>query len=426
MSQPLRLEIIAIGTELLNAGRVDTNSVWIAERLGELGLGLSLKTCVGDDGDTLRACIADALGRSEIIITTGGLGPTFDDCTKEVFAEILGVPLLEDGQARSEIEAFFKARGRAITENNYKQALIPRGAIALYNPLGTAPGIYWENPPNYNNRHIVMLPGVPKEMKTLWEKDVHPRLAKMANDPPKTLRFVVGGIGESALEERTKHIRELHRHLEWTILAPRTHVEFLVRSTCDASLEALRADMEAELGNDLVCVGSGSPESVLLDMLRTRNETLAVAESVTGGVLASRLVDVPGASRAFCGGIIAYTPQAKFELLGITADFIATHGTVGEEITCEMATKVKERLGTTWGIATTGNAGPVADEGALKPDDNKDGSINNRQIGRCYIAVAGPDILTCQTHNIHGDRSDIQFRAANWGIDMLRRRVGGD
>ncbi|MDR1841926.1 MAG: CinA family nicotinamide mononucleotide deamidase-related protein [Holophagales bacterium] len=409
-----RAEIIAVGSELLKAGRTDTNSVWIGERLAELGIELGLKTCVGDERDALKACISDALERSELIITTGGLGPTFDDNTKEVAAEVLGVPMFEDASTRSNITDFFLSRGRAVTENNYKQALIPQGAKAIPNPLGTAPGVYWKDPPSYDGRRIVMLPGVPREMMALWTNDVHPLLLDLANDRQKTLRFVVSGAGESALDERTNRVRARHSHLDWSILAPRSHVEFLVRSTRDEDLEALRRDMEAELGMDLVCVGPGSQESVVLDMLAARNETLALAESVTGGILASRLVDVPGASRAFLGGVVAYTPKAKTELLGLSADFIVSHGTVGEAVAREMAARVKEKLGADWGLAVTGNAGPDADKNAL----NRDGCD---RVGRCYIALAGDADVKCQTRDIHGDRPDVQFRAANWAIDMLRR-----
>ncbi|MDR2697560.1 MAG: CinA family nicotinamide mononucleotide deamidase-related protein [Holophagales bacterium] len=412
----MRTEMIAVGSELLNAGRVDTNSIWIADRLAELGLELRIKSCVGDDHTTLRACIADALERSDLIITTGGLGPTFDDQTKEIFAEVIGVPMFEDLRIRSEIESFFKARGLCTPECNYKQALIPKGAIAISNPLGTAPGVYWENPPSRKCRRIVMLPGVPREMMELWTNGIQRRLLNLAEKPISAQRFVVSGIGESVLDERTKGIRERYPHLDWTILATRTHVELLVRSTSDEQLETVRGDLSAELGDDLVCTGNSRPESVILALLNARGETLAIAESVTGGILASRLVDVPGASRNFLGGVVVYTPKAKAELVGVPVDFINSHGTVGEAITLEMAARIRERMGADWGLAVTGNAGPTADEHALSQNGCD-------KIGRCYIAVAGAVDVRCQVHDIHGDRADIQFRAANWAIDMLRRSI---
>ncbi|MCL1892949.1 MAG: CinA family nicotinamide mononucleotide deamidase-related protein [Holophagaceae bacterium] len=407
------IEIIAIGSELLNAGRVDTNSIWIAERLGELGLELTLKTCVGDDTATLKACIVNALERADIIITTGGLGPTFDDQTKESFAEIIGVPMFKDDQVRAKIDNFFQA-GRVVTENNYKQALIPKGAEAIHNPLGTAPGIYWTNLPSHPKCKIIMLPGVPKEMMAIWEGEIHSRLKGLAGQSNKTMRFVVGGRGESLLDEKTLPIRELHSHLQWTILAPKTHVEFLVRSKSEKDLQSVRKDMENALGDDLICVGSGQPETILLDMLVERGETVALAESVSGGILASRLASQPGASRAFAGGVVAYTPIAKTMLVGVATDFIDTHGTVGNAITIEMAERIRKKMETTWGIAITGNAGPSID-----PNSSSQNGAN--QIGRCYIAVAGRSGTTCQSRDIHGDRADIQLRATNWAIDMLRR-----
>jgi nicotinamide-nucleotide amidase len=261
-----------------------------------------------------------------------------------------------------------------------------------------------------------MLPGVPKEMMAMWESDVHPRLSNLSKSPLKTVRLVVAGIGESVLDERTGPIRQRHSQLSWTILAPRTHVEFLIRGENSQELDAAIKDMETELGADLVCVGDGTPEAVLLDMLIARGDTLALAESVTGGILSSRLSSVPGASRAYIGGAVAYTPTAKERLVGLGRGFIESHGTVGEATTREMAIRIRELLGATWGLAATGNAGPTVDKNAL----GKDGGD---QVGRCFIAVAGPDGADCQAHNIHGDRGDIQFRAANWAIDMLRRRM---
>ena len=412
----MHIETIAVGSELLNAGRIDTNSVWIAGRLSDLGLELNLKTCVGDDASGLKACIVSALKRSELIIATGGLGPTFDDQTKEVFSEVIGAPMLENSQARLDIDSFFQARGRKATENNYKQALIPQGALAIRNPLGTAPGVYWEGPPNYPSSTIVMLPGVPKEMMGMWENDVHPRLSKLSKSSIKTVRLVVCGVGESVLDERVGPIRQCHQSLGWTILAPRSHVEFLVRGEDTQELDAAIGDMKAELGDDLAFIGDGTPESALLGLLVARGYTLALAESATGGVLSSRLAAVPGASRAYVGGAIAYTPKAKIALAGLDKEFIELHGTVSEATTIEMAVRIRERLGATWGVAITGNAGPTVDKNAL---DN-DGS---NQVGRCFIAVAGPDGSKCQTFNIHGDRGDVQFRAANWAIDMLRRCI---
>jgi len=438
-------EIVAIGSELLDVGRVDTNSIWMADRLAELGTRLCLKTCVGDDYDELKACLVAAVERCEksngpsLLITTGGLGPTFDDRTKEAFADALGAKMIEDAKSRANIDAFFRARGRATTENNYRQALTPEGSVAVPNPLGTAPGVYWDLSSKRNGLRIVMLPGVPQEMKAMWAADIHPRLLDLAEGPTRTLRLVVGGVGESVLDERTKAVRDRHSHLGWTILAHGMHIELLARSMSQGALDAARLDMEAELGQDLVCIGDGSPESTLLDLLAARGETLALAESVTGGLLASRLAAVPGASRALMGGAVVYTPKAKTELLGIDPSFLAANGTVGEAVTIEMAVRVRQRLGATWGLAITGNAGPAPDpfqvtyiecnlalhQGRARPDSTPahpaDEVAGTSKIGRCYIAVAGAAGAVCRAHDLHGARTDIQFRAINWAIDALRR-----
>jgi nicotinamide-nucleotide amidase len=216
----MRIECIAIGTELLTTRRLDTNSVWIAERLAELGLALRRKTAVGDDRADLRALVAEALQRSELILCTGGLGPTFDDFTKEVFAEALGADLAEDAQCRAELEAWYAARNRVPTANNYKQVLIPSGAEPLRNPLGSAPGVWWQDPAGFPGRRIVLMPGVPREMKRMWSDHVQPRLAALAGRSVHSLRMVVGGVPESALDERTAAVRDRHAGLDWTTSAP--------------------------------------------------------------------------------------------------------------------------------------------------------------------------------------------------------------
>jgi PncC family amidohydrolase len=250
----------------------------------------------------------------------------------------------------------------------------------------------------------------------MWADHVRPRLADLAECPTRTLRLVVGGVGASVLAERTGGIRERHAHLGWTILAHGMHIELLARSKDVGELDAARLDMEAELGRDLVCVGDGSPEETLLGLLIARGETLALAESVTGGLLASRLAAVPGASRALLGGVVAYAPSAKAALLGVEPGFIASNGTVGEAVTIEMALRVREQTGAAWGLAITGNAGPAPDPNALQGDGRD-------EAGRCYTAVAGAAGAECRAHCLHGTRQDVQFRAANWAMDMLRRRL---
>jgi len=407
----MRIECIAIGTELLTTTRVDTNSVWLAQRLADLGLALHRKTVVGDSREDLRALFTEALHRSDLVLCTGGLGPTFDDFTKELLAEVLNAPLEENPEVRRDIEGFYAELNRPMPLTNLKQALVPAGAEALRNPVGTAPGIYWESPEGFPGRRIVLLPGVPREMKYLWEHAVEPRLRAIAGKRIHTLRMLVGSVGESALEVRTTPLREKHGRLDWTILASLGLVELVARSPEPEALEAARKDFEAELGLDLVCSGSASLEETILSMLRARGQSLTLAESMTGGLIASRLTAIPGASEVFLGGAVVYTPAAKERLADVDAQILRVHGTVSEATTRALAEGVRHKLGSTWALAVTGNAGPGEDPAGAAP------------VGTCYLAVAGPGGTRSQSMHFPGERAAVQARTASWGLDFLRRTI---
>ena len=405
----MRIECIAIGTELLTTRRLDTNSVWLGERLADLGLAFHRKTAVGDSREDLAGLFREALTRSDLILTTGGLGPTFDDFTKELFAEILGADLVEDAASRADMLAFYAARNRVPPQVNFKQALIPVGAEPLRNQMGTAPGVWWQDPPGHPGVRIVMLPGVPREMKTMWQERVEPRLRPLAGQPVHTLRMVVCGVPESNLDERTREVRERHGHLDWTILASLTQVELLARGAEPQALDAARLDFEPVLGDDLACVGNGNLEDAILDQLKAQGETLAVAESMSGGLLASRLTAIPGASAAFLGGATAYTVAAKAALLGLDPAWLAQVGTVSEACAVAMAEAARQRLGATWALAIAGNAGPGAEGGA--------------PVGTVFIALAGPAGTQVRAPKMAGDRAEIQLRSTAQALDLLRRSL---
>ena len=407
--EPMRIECIAIGTELLTTRRLDTNSVWLAEQLADLGLGLSLKTAVGDHREDLARVIQTALDRSDLILVTGGLGPTFDDFTKEVFAERLGAPLVEDAASRADIQAFYDARNRVPPPANFKQALIPEGAEALRNPLGTAPGVFWLDPPGHPGTRIILFPGVPREMKRMWVDHALPRLRPLAGRPVHTLRMVVAGVPESTLDQRIQDVRERHGHLDWTILASLTQVELLARGEDPAALDRARADVTPLLGEDLACTGGGNLEDAVLDLLKGRGETLAVAESMTGGLLAARLTAIPGASAAFLGGATVYSAQAKTALLGLDPGALAREGTVSEATSRRLAEAVRAKVGATWGLAVTGNAGPDAEGDA--------------PLGAVFIALAGPGGTETRSLRLPGDRADVQLRGTAAALYLLRRSV---
>lgn len=405
----MRIEAIAIGTELLTSGRVDTNSVWIAQRLASLGLAFQRKSAVGDEREDLRGLFREALGRSNLIICTGGLGPTFDDFTKELWAEVLEAPLVEDLEIRQQIETFFVNRGRPCPPSNFKQALIPIGAEALRNPLGSAPGIFWENLQGFPETRIVLLPGVPREMKRMWEDHVEPRLRALAGAPIHTLRMLVGSVGESALDERMTPLRLKHRTLDWSILASLGTVELVARSRYAAALEEAQQDFEKELGLDRICTGTGTLESTVLDGLKQGGQTLAAAESMTGGRLAALLTGVPGSSEAFLGGAVVYSACAKTALAGLTPAFIAAHGTVSEPVTAALAEGIRARLKTDWAVAITGNAGPTEDPNGPAP------------AGTTFVAVAGPSGTQTMKSFFPAERADVQARTTTLALDFLRR-----
>jgi nicotinamide-nucleotide amidase len=405
----MRIECIAIGTELLTTRRLDTNSVWLGERLAGLGLRLHRKTAVGDSREDLLQLFREALTRSDLILTTGGLGPTFDDFTKEVFAELLGTDLVEDAVCRADMMAFYAARNRVPPQVNFKQALIPVGAEPLRNPVGTAPGIWWQDPPEHPGVRIVMLPGVPREMKRMWEEQVEPRLRPFADSAVHTLRMVVAGVPESNLDERTREVRERHGHLDWTILASLTQVELLARGPDPEALHEAQDAFLPVLGPDLVCIGGGNLEDAVLDHLRARGETLAVAESMSGGLLASRLTAIPGASSAFLGGATAYTRAAKAALLGLDSAWLETVGTVSEPCAKAMAEATRIRMGATWALAIAGNAGPTAEGDA--------------PLGAVFIALAGPQGTEVRSHRLAGDRVEVQLRSTALALDLLRRSL---
>lgn len=407
----MRIEVLAIGTELLTTERVDTNSVWLAQRLADLGLAFHRKTCVGDDPADLHQAFREALERSELVITSGGLGPTFDDLTKETWAELLGASLREDAQARADIEGFFLGRGRPMPPRNLKQALVPEGARPLRNPVGTAPGILWTDPPGHQGKAIVMLPGVPRELKTLWETQVEPWLRAKGGRPTHTLRLLMAGVGESLLEQRTEVVRQRHGHLDWTILASLGQVELVARHPDPARLEAAAQDLLPVLGGDLVVRGPGTVASRVLDLLAGRGETLALAESMTGGRIGTLLTEVPGASRSFAGGAVVYSPEAKLRLTAISPAILETHGTVSEAMALALAEGVRTHLGTTWGLAVVGNAGPGEDPGGPAP------------VGTAWIATAGPAGASAIHTFFPGHRADVQARTALLALDALRRRL---
>jgi len=414
--RPFAAAIIAVGSELLTPEKVDTNSLFITQALNDLGIAVAFKSIVGDDRAELTAHVAHALQRHRVLILTGGLGPTDDDLTREVVAAHLGLAMHEDREIITVMERRFASRGWTMPAVNRRQAQVPEGATVLANPNGTAPGLWL----THDGAVIALLPGPPREMKPMMAGEVRSRLLALAGDTRLHRRLVrVSGKGESAVEEIVQPIysRWLAQdpRIETTILAGLGQVELhLVLQSTDAARAALVlavavAELTAALGQDVVSTDGRGLEAVVGDLLRARGWWVALAESCTGGLATSRLTDVPGSSDYVERSVVAYSNQAKVELLGVPAALIQDHGAVSEAVAVAMAEGIRDRAGVNVGVGITGIAGPG-------------GGSDDKPVGTVCIAVAGA-LTEVRTFRFPGGREMVKAMSANWAIDLLRRQL---
>lgn len=415
MTRPnLDAAIIAVGSEMLTPEKSDSNSLYITKVLNELGIAVACKSIVGDNRAELEAHVAHALSRHRVLILTGGLGPTDDDLTRESVASLLHLPLEEDAAIVEGIEKRFAARGWKMPAVNRRQAQVPRGAVVLDNPHGTAPGLWIE----HGDAMIALIPGPPREMRPMIDGEVRSRLQARAGQVRLQRRLVrVSGKGESAVEEIAQPIYSAWTKevppIDTTILAGLGQVELhLSLQSPDQRAAALRldravADLAAALGSDVVSTDGATLEAVVGQMLRSRGWWVAFAESCTGGLATSRLTDVPGSSEYVERSIVAYSNRAKIELLDVAERLIDEHGAVSEPVAQAMAAGVRRRAGVNVGVAITGIAGPG-------------GGSEQKPVGTVCIAVdAGRSVV--RTFRFAGGREAVKGMASNWGIDMLRR-----
>jgi nicotinamide-nucleotide amidase len=407
------IEFIAIGSELLNHRRQDSNSTWVAEKLKTLGLFFKRKSIVGDVREEIVKILKESFDRSDLVIVCGGLGPTFDDLTREAIADAFDVPLEYHESIALEITQFFKSRGREIAPSNLKQAYLPKGAVSLTNELGTAPGIKLTLQANNKEKVFFFLPGVPRELQVIWNTFIHPQIeaSLLGLGKVQTRRFVTAGVPESTLNDRTEPFRAKYAEAEWTILANLSQVEFLVSHTSIEYLEAISSEFVTFLADDLVGLGDTTLESALLELLKDRSETLSLAESMTGGLIASRLCAIPGASTVLVGGAVVYSSKLKKELLGISEKTLQLNGPTSEAVAMEMASSLQIKSESTYSIAITGNAGPELD------------SHSRELLGEGHIAIAGKAWGTTKKFHLHGSRLDIQTRSSALALDLLRREI---
>ncbi len=402
---------------MLTPHRVDTNSLYLTEQLNQFGIDVIFKSIVGDDMRRLVAAAQHGLFRSDIVIFSGGLGPTEDDLTREAVAEALGVGLRRDPEIVANLEKRFAERGWKMTPNNAKQADVIDGATVLPNPNGTASGQWLVGQFEGREVIVVLLPGPPHEMKGLFENEVRERL--QAKVPPahlftRTLKIAM--LGESAVDARVAPIYKKFPEVETTILAGAGEIELHFKAhgtTLDAAqarAEEVAGLIEDELDDAVYSRNGESLEQIVGYWLQMRNATVAVAESCTGGMLAERLTSISGSSRYFLGGAIVYSNALKTELAGVPAEMIERHGAVSREVAAALAEGIRYRCESTFGVGITGVAGPS-------------GGSPEKPVGLVFHAVASDSGTEVIQRNFPGDRKRIRRFASTMALDMLRKRL---
>jgi nicotinamide-nucleotide amidase len=406
----MKAEIISVGTELLLGQIVNSDAQIISELVSPLGIDMYYHTTVGDNSERLRGIFRQALERSDLIFTTGGLGPTMDDLTKETIAAELGLEMILDEKELAYLENMFTRRGGLMPQNNIKQAVFPKNSIVIANPNGTAPGVIVEK----DQKIIVILPGPPRELRPMLVDTVLPYLQKKNGDQQAVIQSRVlklCGLGESAAEEA---IEDLIRQQSNPTIAPLAGNEVTFRITAKApnghEANRLIAELEAEvrqrIGRYVYGCDDDTLESVTGRMLVDLGLTLSLAESCTGGLISARITNIAGSSRYFDRGYVCYSNQAKVDLLGVPERVIAEHGAVSEETAGFMAKGAQEKSSTDLALSVTGVAGP-------------DGGSPQKPVGYICFGLATPDGVITAKQQYSGQRSSIRARAAQYALRML-------
>jgi nicotinamide-nucleotide amidase len=406
----MKAEIIAVGSELLTPDRTDTNSLYLTQELNRLGIEVVRKTIVGDDRQLLAEAFRDALDRVPLIISSGGLGPTEDDLTRETVAELLGRKLIRDDAIVRAIEARFRSFGRTMPEINVRQAMVPEGAEALDNPRGTAPGLWIED----GERMVALLPGPPRELKPMFREQILPRLERRVSNVRMFARELrVAGMGESHVEQIAAPIYKRYGEVTTTILAAPGEVQLHLRMwTADAEAaertlgEASEA-LKMALGERIFTTKGEPLEEVVARLLTMNGATIAAAESCTGGLVAQRLTSVAGSSAYFLGGVVCYSNELKSAWADVPAEMIQAKGAVSAEVAAALAEGIRRRAGSTLGLGITGIAGPS-------------GGTEEKPVGTVHVALASAGGIKERALRFPGDREMIRWQASQIALDMVR------
>ena len=413
-------EIIAVGSEMLTPFRQDTNSLYLTQGLNDLGVSVAFKTIVGDNPQHLTDAARIALGRADVVIFSGGLGPTEDDLTRPCVAAALGIELHRDPATMTSLYKRFAERRMAMPPNNERQAELLDNAELLENRNGSAPGQWLDTVFGGHRKVVILLPGPPKELKPLFDEVCKPRLA--ATLPPRHLarrQLRMALIPESQVDARTAPIYRRFADVETTILAGGGEIQLHFScvkpslAEAEARVNAVAGAVEQEMGEDVFSANGESLEEVVLLLLGLANAKLSVAESCTGGLFAQRLTAIPNASRAFVGGSVVYTNEMKTMCAGVPATVIEEHGAVSEPVARLLAEGVRQRHGTTFGLSITGIAGPPMTDG---PDEGK-------PVGLLFIGLAAAEGTQVKQFNLSGDRERIRQWASQHALEMMRRRL---
>lgn len=401
--------VVSVGAELVSGDTVDTNAAWLSRELADIGTPTVRHTCVGDDEQALAETLAQSVRIAEVVIVTGGIGPTPDDITRQAAARAAGVELVLDPGALAHIEELFAGWGRKMSENNSVQALFPVGATVIENPRGTAAGFLM----HLGAAEVIVMPGVPAEMKFMWTANVREQLAGRASGRIVSASVDCFGRGESDITRELADLMAAGRNPSVGDTAEDAIIRIRIRATAPDRdkarrlVDADKAEIKRRLGEIVFGENGQTLQGAVVEALVASDRTLAVAESCTGGLLGAALTDVPGASGCFLEGVTPYHNEAKIRLLGVPQDIIERHGAVSEEVAAAMAEGARARSGADFALSTTGIAGPS-------------GGTPEKPVGLVWIAASSAERTVTRKLNLRGDRATVRDRAVKHALNLLR------